>query len=209
VDAVKPYAQACERNRDPILDVLRRYLDGTRRVLEIGSGTGQHAVHFAEHLPQTTWQTADLPENHEGILSWLEGAGLPNARPPLACDLADPDWADRVVEGAGFDAPFDAVFTANTMHIVSWSEAVALVEGAARLLTAGGLLIVYGPFSYGGRYTSPSNEAFDAMLRARDPKSGIRDFEAVDAIAYLGGLRLLADHAMPANNRTVVWKKRS
>jgi len=205
---VKPHSPACERNRDPILDVLRQHLSSSSRVLEIGSGTGQHAVHFAEHLPDVAWQTADLAENHQGIIAWLDDAGLANALAPLGFDLAEPGWAERIAAAV---APrrFDAVFTANTLHIVSWPNVVALIEGAGRLLAAGGLLIAYGPFDYGGRHTSASNAAFDEMLRARDSSSGIRDFEAVDAIAHLAGLALVADHAMPANNRTLVWRKRS
>jgi SAM-dependent methyltransferase len=212
-DTSKPYAEACDRNRDPILRVLRAHLDARSHVLEVGSGTGQHAVYFTEHLTEIVWQTADLPENHAGIAAWIDDARSANLRPPVVLDLAERGWAEslraKLPVGevhAGADG-LDAVFTANTMHIVSWSNVVSLLSGAARLLRPDGLLIAYGPFAYGGRHTSASNAAFDAMLRARDPDSGIRDFEAVDAIAYLHGLRLAADHAMPANNRTLVWRR--
>lgn len=194
----KPYSEACERNRDPILGVLRGAFADAKTVLEIGSGTGQHAVYFAAALPQLVWQTADLPENHAGILMWLEGAALPNLRPPLALDLTRPDWPD---------GPVDAAFTANTLHIVSWTLVQRMFEGVARLLRPGGVFCVYGPFNYAGRYTSDSNARFDAMLRARDPDSGIRSFEDVSALATGVGLQLETDHPMPANNRTLVWRK--
>lgn len=195
----KPYSDACERNRDPILEVLRRAFADAESVLEIGSGTGQHAVHFAAALPQLVWQTADLPAQHPGILAWIADSGLANVRAPLALDLTRPDWP------AG---PVDAAFTANTLHIVSWASVQRLFEGVARVLRPGGVFCVYGPFNYAGAFTSDSNARFDAMLRARDPDSGIRDFEDVRALADAAGLQLEADHPMPANNRTLVWRKR-
>lgn len=195
----KPYSEACERNRDPILAVLRRAFADAESVLEIGSGTGQHAVYFAAALPHLVWQTADLPAQHPGILAWIAESGLDNVRAPLALDLTRPDWP------AG---PVDAAFTANTLHIVSWASVRRLFEGVARVLGPGGVFCVYGPFNYAGAYTSDSNARFDAMLRARDPDSGIRNFEDVCALAEGAGLRLEADHPMPANNRTLVWRRR-
>lgn len=193
----KPYSEACERNREPILGVLRQAFADSRFVLEIGSGTGQHAVYFGAALPHLTWQTADLPRHHAGIQMWIEESRLPNVWQPLALDVNQPNWP---IEGV------DAVFTANTFHIVSWPEVQRMFDGVARVLRTGGVLCVYGPFNYGGEYTSESNARFDAMLRARDPGSGIRNFEDVRALAEQNGLVFEADHPMPANNRTLVWK---
>jgi cyclopropane fatty-acyl-phospholipid synthase-like methyltransferase len=193
----KPFAPACERNRDPILAVLRRQFADRRRVLEIGSGTGQHAVYFAAALPWLTWQCSDVAENLPGIRLWLEDAGLPNTPPPLALD----------VHGTWPACSPDAVFSANTLHIMGWGEVEAFFAGIGRVLGDDGTLVVYGPFNYGGDYTSASNREFDAWLRARDPRSGIRDFEAVDALAQRIGLQRVEDAAMPANNRCLVWRR--
>jgi cyclopropane fatty-acyl-phospholipid synthase-like methyltransferase len=193
----KPFAPACERNRDPILAVLRRQFADRRRVLEIGSGTGQHAVYFAAALPWLTWQCSDVAENLPGIRLWLEDAGLPNTPPPLALD----------VHGTWPACSPDAVFSANTLHIMGWEEVEAFFAGIDRVLGDDGTLVVYGPFNYGGDYTSASNREFDAWLRARDPRSGIRDFEAVDALAQRIGLQRVEDAAMPANNRCLVWRR--
>ncbi|WP_379654425.1 DUF938 domain-containing protein [Pseudoxanthomonas sp. UC19_8] len=194
----KPFAPSCARNRDPILAVLRPLLAQARRVLEIGSGTGQHAVHFAAALPQLCWQTSERAEHLPGIGAWLDEAALPNTPPPLELDVARGPWpAQR----------FDAVFTANTLHIMGWPQVQACFAGLSGVLESGGVLAVYGPFNYGGAFTSDSNVQFDQWLKARDPVSGIRDFEAVDALARGIGLRLEADHAMPANNRLLVWRR--
>ena len=194
----KPYAEACERNRDPILEVLRQYFADRRRVLEIGSGTGQHAVHFAAALPQLTWQTSDLGPNLPGIGLWIEDAQLPNLAPPLALD----------VFAAWPTGRFDAVFTANTLHIMSWEGVRALFAALPGVLTDDGVLAVYGPFNYDGSFTSRSNAAFDAWLKQCSPERGIRDFAAVDELARSIGLTLREDRAMPANNRTLVWQRR-
>ncbi len=195
----KPFAPACERNQGPILDVLRRHFGDRRRVLEIGSGTGQHAVHFAAAMPWLAWQCSDRADNLPGIAMWLDEAALPNTPPPLTLD----------VDGPWLGAAFDAVFTANSLHIMGWPQVEACFAGIGRVLAPGGLLTVYGPFNYGGAYTSDSNRDFDAWLKARDPASGLRDFEAVDALARGIGLALLEDNAMPANNRCVVWRRHS
>lgn len=192
------YSEACERNRGPILDVLRDAFADARHVLEIGSGTGQHAVHFAAGLAHAVWQPSDLPEHHPSIAAWRADGGLPNLRAPLALDVNDADWLPH---------PVDAIFSANTLHILSWASVEALFRGVARTLTAGGTLAIYGPFRYGGRHTAESNARFDAFLRARDPLSGIRDAESVDVLARAAGLTLVGDVDMPANNRTRVWKK--
>ena len=196
-----PFSEACERNKGPILEVLRRWLGDTAGlVVEIGSGTGQHAVHFARHLPQLTWQPTDQAENLTSLINRIGVDGPCNLLPPLELDVAQSQWpcdADSA----------DAVFTANTLHIVDWRHVQALFRGVGRILRPEGLLVVYGPFRYGGQYTSHSNHAFDDSLRRRDPASGIRDFEAVDALATAQGLLLQEDAAMPANNQTLVWRK--
>jgi SAM-dependent methyltransferase len=194
----KPHSPACDRNRDPILAVLREHFADRRRVLEIGSGTGQHAVYFAAALPHITWQTSDVDENIPGIRAWLEEAGLPNTPVPLTLDVNDEYPADG----------FDAVFSANTLHIMSWAEVQLMFRGLNRLVAENFKVAVYGPFNYGGRFTSESNAAFDASLKARAAHMGIRNFEAVDALAKSIGLELAADVAMPANNRMLVWKRR-
>jgi cyclopropane fatty-acyl-phospholipid synthase-like methyltransferase len=193
----KPYAPACDRNRESILAVLREHLAGRRRVLEIGSGTGQHAVHFAAAMPWLVWQCSDVAESLPGIRAWLGEAGLPNTPPPLALD----------VRGAWPTERFDAVFSANTLHIMGWREVETFFERLPEVFAGSATLVVYGPFNYGGEYTSASNRDFDGWLKARDPASGIRDFEAVDALARGAGLHLVADVAMPANNRTLVWRR--
>lgn len=195
---MKPYAESCEQNRDPILAVLREVFSDRRRVLEIASGTGQHAVYFGGALAHLTWQTSELPENHAGIRAWLDEAGLPNVLPPLALDVNDTAWPLE---------PVDAVFNANTVHIVAWPAVEHMFAGIGRVLAVDGCLCLYGPFNYGGAYTSESNARFDAWLKARDPHSGVRDFEAIDRLAAEQGLVLTRDIAMPANNRTLVWRK--
>ncbi|MDO9190131.1 MAG: DUF938 domain-containing protein [Sulfurimicrobium sp.] len=196
---MKPYAESCEQNRDPILSVLREVFADRSRVLEIASGTGQHAVYFGSELPHLTWQTSELPGNHAGIQAWLDEARLPNVLPPLEIDLHEDAWPIATA--------VDAVFNANTVHIVSWPAVERMFAGIGRVLAPGGLLCLYGPFNYGGNYTSESNARFDAWLKGRDPVSGVRDFEALDALARLQGLVLQQDVAMPANNRTLVWRK--
>ena len=193
----KPFAESCVQNRAPIMAVLREVFANCSRVLEIGSGTGQHAVYFAPELPHLVWQTADVPQHHAGIRLWLADAALPNVLPPLALDVNDTAW---------HSGRYDAVFSANTLHIMGWPEVERFFAGVGAVLQAGGVLAVYGPFNYGGMYTSESNARFDAWLKARDPASGVRDFEAVDALARAQGLVLQQDIAMPANNRTLVWR---
>ena len=193
----KPYAPACDRNRDPILTVLREHFADRRRVLEIGSGTGQHAVHFAAALPHLVWQTSDRARNLAGVRLWLDEAALANTPPPLVLDVNAP-WPD---------ARFDAVFSANTLHIMAWDDVVATFRALPQVLTADATLAVYGPFNYGGRATSESNALFDARLKEDDPRQGVRDIEVVDALARGIGFALVADVAMPANNRTLVWKR--
>ena len=193
----KPHSDACERNRDPILAVLREYFVDRRRVLEIGSGTGQHAVHFAAALPQLIWQTSDREENLPGIQAWLDEAALPNTPAPLVFDVA----------GTWPDATFDAVFSANTLHIMTWPEVQLLFARLPQITRVGSMLIIYGPFNYRGLYSSDSNAAFNQWLQERGPHMAIRDAEAVDALAASAGFALLDDIAMPANNRCRVWRR--
>lgn len=194
--SAKPYAPACERNREPILAVLRDHFGAARSVLEVGSGTGQHAVHFAAALPHLTWQCSERAEHLAGIRLWLDDAALGNTPPPLVLD----------VNGVWPAARFDAVFTANTLHIMAWQEVEAFFSALPAILTDRALLVVYGPFNYGGRFTSDSNAQFDLWLKARGAHQGIRDFEAVDALARGCGLQLVEDRAMPSNNRALVWR---
>jgi cyclopropane fatty-acyl-phospholipid synthase-like methyltransferase len=191
-------AEACERNKAPILEVLRTEFAASRSVLEIGSGTGQHAVHFATHLPQLSWQPSEIAALLPGLAERVRLEGSPNLRPPIALDVRATPWPYR---GA------DAIFTANTLHIIGWDAVEDFFRGVGAALGAGGVLCVYGPFNYQGRYTSASNAQFDAWLKARDPHSAIRDFEALNALAAAQELVLTADHAMPANNRTLVWRR--
>ena len=193
----KPWSPACERNRNPILEVLRRQFADRRRVLEVGSGTGQHAVHFAAALPHLVWQTSDRPEWLPGIHLWLAEAALSNTPPPLQLD----------VTGSWPETRFDAIFTANTLHIMGWAEVEAFFAALLGSLTEDARLTIYGPFNYAGQFTSPSNAAFDAQLKADDPKRGIRDFEAVDALARAIGFRFDEDVALPANNRCISWHR--
>jgi len=197
--AALPDAPSTARNRDPILAVLRQRFAMRMRVLEIGSGTGQHAVHFARALPHLKWHTSDLAENHDAIRAWLAEAALPNVVPPVLLDMGRPEtW------------PYtrhDAIFSANTLHIASWPEVESLFANLPRVLAAKATLVFYGPFNIGGEFTSPSNKAFDAELRAADPDRGIRDLEAVQALAAKAGLTFIEDIPMPANNRCLVFEK--
>lgn len=195
----KPFSPACERNKAPILEILRTHLAQSSRVLEIGSGTGQHAVHFAAQLPHLQWQTSDRAENLPGIKAWLAEARLPNTPPPLTLDVRD-DWPT---------SRFDAVFSANTLHIMSWPEVETLFRQLPQVLAAEAVLVLYGPFRYEGRHTSMSNAAFDASLKSDAAHRGIRDFEAVDALARQIGLELVEDFPLPANNRCIVWQRRA
>jgi len=196
---VLTFSEACERNKDPILQVLRPWLANCSRVVEVGAGTGQHAVHFARQLPHLDWQPTDRREYLPGMVARIAAEGTANLRPPMELDVMQDEWPRFAA---------DAVYSANTLHIMSWPEVEAFCRGVGRILGEGGLLAVYGPFRYAGRFTSDSNAVFDRSLRSRDPASGIRDFEAVNVLAAAQGLALEADHAMPANNHLLVWRRR-
>ena len=192
------FSEACERNKGPILEVLSSALASSRSVLEIGSGTGQHAVHFAAALPHLSWQPSELPGELAPLAERIRREGAPNLLAPIALNVREHPWAVEAV---------DAVFSANTLHIIPWSAVRDFFRGVGEVLGRSGLLCVYGPFRYRGEYTSDSNAEFDRWLKARDPASGIRDFEALDELARAAALVLAADHAMPANNRTLVWQR--
>ena len=194
----RPFAEASARNGPPILGVLGREFAATRAVLEIGSGTGQHAVLFGAALPHLTWQTSDLEENHDAIRAWLRHDGPPNVLPPLTLDVRSP---------APAAARYDAVFSANTAHIMSPRAVQGMFALAGAVLESGGRFCLYGPFTHGGECNAPSNAGFDASLRARDPSMGLRDLDDLDAMAAGHGLRRRRLYAMPANNELVVWQK--
>lgn len=192
---------APERNKQPIADVLRRVLPARGTVLEIASGTGQHVTYFASQFEGLIWQPSDVDaQNLASIAAWVQGAGLANLRAPLTLDVCQPDWNVGAL---------DVVYNANMIHIAPWECCVAIVAGAARHLTRDGLLIMYGPFRLGGEHTSTSNADFDASLKARDPRWGVRDYEAVAALADSAGLAALERVPMPANNQTLVFQRRS
>lgn len=195
---VKPFSEACEQNKAPILEVLRKELAGGSRVLEIGSGTGQHAVHFAAALPQLRWTASDVAAHHEGIRAWLGEAGLSNLEGPLELDVTQAEWPVSEV---------DAVFSANTAHIMHWPAVRQMFAGVSKALRPGGVFCLYGPFNEDGVYTSESNARFDAWLRARDPGSGVRDRGELDALAEEHGLVPARRYTMPANNQILVWAK--
>ena len=196
---MKAFSEACEENKRPILKVLRRLFADVRQVLEVGSGTGQHAVFFAQALPHLYWQTSDKAENHPGIHAWLEESALPNIGTPLELDVTG-KWPDRT---------YDGVFSANTTHIMSWSEVREFFHGVGHVLVEGGCFALYGPFNFGGAYTSESNRRFDLWLRQRDPNSGIRNFKELNELAEEQGLRFEEDIEMPVNNRILVWRKQA
>ena len=188
---MRPFSEASERNRTPILAILKRVFRDRRHVLEIGSGTGQHAAYFAPELPHLVWQASDVAENLPGIREWV------TAPAPIELDV-DKEWPEPSV---------DAVFSANTCHIMSWPQVEKFLAGVGTILRPGGVFALYGPFNYGGKHTSESNARFDAMLRRNDPASGLRDFEKIKALAEVAKLTLQEDNAMPANNRLLVFQR--
>jgi len=191
------FAEAAEQNKEPILSVLREWFGSPGTVLEIGSGTGQHAVHFARELPHLVWQPSDVRAQLDGIEAWRAEAALDNLLPVRALDVAG-EWP------AG---EFDYVFTANTAHIMHWPEVLAMLAGVGRVLRAGGLMALYGPFAVGGQHTAPSNAAFDAALRRADPGMGVRDVGDLRREAEPHGLRLVESVPMPVNNLTLIWRR--
>ena len=193
-----PHSDACDRNKGPILSVLREAFANCKHVLEIGSGTGQHAVHFAVEMPWLVWQPSEVADAMPALRKRIFNEGPSNLRAPVVIDVTQSPWDVRKVDG---------VFSANTMHIMHWPQVEAFFAGLPAVTKPAAVLAIYGPFRYGDQYTSGSNESFDAMLHARDPGSGIRDFEAVDALARAAGFAFKEDHPMPANNQTLVWAR--
>lgn len=195
----KPFAPACERNQQVILSVLKQVIKPEAgKLLEIGSGTGQHAVFMSAHFPNLIWQTSDLIDNHAGIKLWLSGANLPQLEAPIHYQAGTTAFpADN----------FDVVFTANTLHIMSWNSVTCLINDFGNHLNTGARVVIYGPFNYHGQFTSESNAKFELWLKDQNPKSGIRDFERVNALMIEHGFELLIDKTMPANNRCLVFEK--
>jgi SAM-dependent methyltransferase len=194
----RPYAESAQRNAEPILEVLQQELRNCTKVLEIGSGTGQHAVRFAADLAHLDWQTSDLEENHAGIHAWIADSELPNVRAPLSLDVSTAKLPE---------ASYDAVYSANTAHIMSFDAVIEMFALVGTILRPGGVLCLYGPFRRGGQFNTASNAAFDASLRSRDPAMGIRDLEALDGLGAEQGLRRISLYAVPSNNLVVVWQK--
>lgn len=197
---MKQFSPSCERNKDFILPVLKEVLPGSGTVLEVGSGTGQHAAYFATHLPHLIWQATGLSENFPSIRAWAVEAGPHDVPAPLELDLLASTDRWPVTSAS-------AMVCINTVHIVAWKGVENLFSGAGRVLSPGGVLVVYGAYRYATRVLEPSNENFDQWLKARDPVSGVRDFEAVNALAQKNGLVLTGDRAMPGNNRSIWWIK--
>lgn len=196
----KPFAEASEQNKTPILAVLEPRFASASKVLEIGGGTGQHAVFFAARMPHLHWQCSDRAENLPGIRQWIADAGLANVPPPVELDVTRKrDWPS---------GPFDAAFSANTAHIMSLTAVEAMFRGLGLVLASGGCFALYGPFSHDGRHNSPSNAFFDQQLRARDPASGVRDLRDLERFADAAGMDLEEDCPMPVNNRTLIWRRR-
>lgn len=196
----KPFSQACENNKQPILNILTRAFAKQKYVLEIGSGTGQHAVYFAKNLSFLIWQTSDLSINHPGINQWITDFPTANIRQPLTIDLTNVQPLVQKIDG---------IFTANTLHIISWPLVLKFFDTVEKYLNINGILCIYGPFNYQGKYTSESNANFDLWLKERDVHSGIRNFEAVCQLAKDAGLSLEEDIEMPANNRFLIFKKQT
>lgn len=194
----KPFAEACERNSQPILRVIQSKLTEASSLIEIGSGTGQHAVYFSEALPHLNWQTSDCEVNHPGIERWISDSKLENVYLPLALDVLQDSWPET---------KYDAAFSANTAHIMPWEAVVATFEGLSQILTSQARYFLYGPFNYEGKYTSESNANFDIWLKSQAPHQAIRDFEKMLTLAERTGFRLEEDVEMPANNRILIWRK--
>ncbi len=197
----KPFAPACERNQAIILEVLQRVLRPTdKNILEIGSGTGQHAVYIGEKLPDIIWQTSDVKNNHTGIRMWLEEKKLDNVRPPVEYEIGRSKWPVKNI---------DLVFSANTIHIISETLVKQMIQDLGQHLLLGNRVLFYGPFKYQGDFTSESNAEFDVWLKEQDPLSGIRDFELIDDTLNTYGFELVEDIQMPAHNQFLVFEKLS
>lgn len=194
---MKQYSPACDQNKDPILAMIKPLLSKVTSVLEIGSGTGQHCVYFAKALPHLVWQASDQAMYLPSVTAWINEAQLNNTPTALTLNVCHV-WPK---------SSYDAIFSANTTHIMSWEMVLDFFKGVGETLNTNGLFILYGPFNYNGQYTSESNAKFDLWLAQQNPQSSIRDFEALNQLAEQAGLTLIDDYEMPANNRILVWKK--
>jgi len=194
----KPYSESCDQNKEPILAILVDVFSAIKNVLEIGSGTGQHAVYFAKKLPHVKWHTSDCKPYLDGINMWLAEAQMSNISPPFELDVSLSAWPKINI---------DAVFTANSIHIMSLHDVENFMQGVGQLLSEKGRLLIYGPFNYNDMYTSESNARFDQWLKDRDPLSGIKDFEYIEQLAHDNNMQLVVDYEMPANNRILHFKK--
>ncbi len=196
----KPYSAACDRNKEPILEVLEKHILPTdRRLLEVGSGTGQHAVFLSPFFPQVEWYPTDLTENLPKINMWLKEANNPNIQKPVRLDVSKDDFPKL---------KFDVVFTANTLHIMSWKNCKSFMKLLGNRLREDSRAFFYGPFKYNGEFTSESNAEFDSGLKLKNPESGIRAFEDVNNNMIKNGFELVQDYEMPANNRMLVYNRR-
>ncbi|MBT3335450.1 MAG: DUF938 domain-containing protein [Methylococcales bacterium] len=196
--ADKPFSQACENNKSPILQQIEQIFTAPMTVWEIGSGTGQHGCFFAQNLPHIIWQPTDLLENLAGISQWVKQSSLPNINPPLVLDVREEVWPETGIEG---------VFTANTLHIMSWAVVSEYFEKLNVNLKVGAAVVIYGPFNFNNQYSSESNARFDQWLKLRNPRSGIRHFEDIVSLATNAGMVLMKKVAMPANNQLLVFQK--
>ena len=196
--APAPFSQASENNKFPILDVLKHHLNNRRSLLEIGGGTGQHAAFFARQFPEIIWQSSDIHSNVKTLNLRIASAKLKNLPLATSLDVNEETWK------YGF---YDAIFSANCLHIISEDSVINFFKGTSKHINDGGVLLVYGPFKYRGKFTTESNAGFDRWLKARDPKSGIRDFEWTNELAEEVGFSLVEDNAMPANNQLLAWAK--
>ena len=196
--APAPFSQASENNKLPILDVLKHHLNNRRSLLEIGGGTGQHAAFFARQFPEIIWQSSDIHSNVKTLNLRVASAKLKNLPLATSLDVNKETW------NYGF---YDAIFSANCLHIISEDSVINFFKGTSKHINDGGVLLVYGPFKYRGKFTTESNAGFDRWLKARDPKSGIRDFEWTNELAEEVGFSLVEDNAMPANNQLLAWAK--
>lgn len=194
----KPFSSSSEENKSVILQTIQPLLSAKKTVLEIASGTGQHAVHFADNLPHLQWQTSDLVESHLGIQQWLAEAKLENVLPPIALNVSTDSWPQQT---------YDAVFSANSFHIMNRQNVEDFFKHISSILNPAGLVIIYGPFNYNGTFTSDSNQRFDLWLKGNNPQSGIKDFEWCHQLALNAGLHLIDDFEMPQNNRILCWQK--
>uniref|UniRef100_Q31GV3 Methylase n=1 Tax=Hydrogenovibrio crunogenus (strain DSM 25203 / XCL-2) TaxID=317025 RepID=Q31GV3_HYDCU len=195
----KPFAQSSAENKHVILKAIHPFLKDRSAVLEIASGTGQHAVYFAEKMPHLTWQTSDLIDSHMGITQWIADAELPNVLPPLELNVSDDNWPS---------CQYDALFSANSFHIMAKHHVEDFFKNVSQVLEKKGIVMIYGPFNYQGHFTSESNERFDFWLKQRHHQSGIKDFEWCNQLADHAELTLLKDIEMPQNNRILIWEKK-